>query len=464
MKTSFASTLVVVFLSCSAFAQAPQAPAPDLYALYCWADGYVKYAADVQKTGIRWLRVGGWAAGGPKEEKALLLAAQNGVHFVPALGVPGIGHGKSMDANEAVRKMREVARANVQRYGPGGTFWKEHKDADPNAAIRYWEIWNEPNIEFLTPPDDPNGMLRTQFYAMLLKAASEEIRKLDAGACIIAFNTAGGTSDRGQALKADGMFQKLKYIGWRKFIKDVAAIAGPASFDAIGLHPYTQPLSPEVGGIAAGVEMVREIAKEGKFENKPIWFTEVGYAVTYPNKKNVRDERQQAAYLTRLFALSAAHGVTQVQVMYIEDIVYGPDNTQRSFGFFTAPGKWREQATATKVMKRLIPDPRKNAQRVCERGYVYRFQPQVQPTVVMGWADGNEPVEQEVTIGKGSALAPEGPIMVTTDAAGPVTIVDMLGNCSAATVTAGKVKVTLTEAPVYLIPASREEVEKLLKD
>ncbi len=61
---------------------------------------------------------------------------------------------------------RRKARQNVQRYGPQGTFWKENKDADPNSAIRYWEIWNEPNIEFLTPPDDPNGMLRTEFYAM----------------------------------------------------------------------------------------------------------------------------------------------------------------------------------------------------------------------------------------------------------------------------------------------------------
>ena len=60
-----------------------------------------------------------------------------------------------------------------------------------------------------------NGMLRTEFYAMLLKAASEEIRRLDPGACIIAFNTAGGTPDRGQALKADGVFQELKYIDWR---------------------------------------------------------------------------------------------------------------------------------------------------------------------------------------------------------------------------------------------------------
>jgi hypothetical protein len=423
--------------------------------------------------GIRWFRVGGWQAGAANTEKALLLASRNGCHFVPVLGVGGIGHGKTMDANEAVAKMREVARRNVQRYGPQGTFWKENKDADPNSAVRYWQIWNEPNIEFLTPPDDPNGMLRTEFYAMLLKAASEEIRKLDPGACIIAFNTAGGTPDRGQALKADGMFQKLKYIGWRKFIRDVVAFAGPDSFDAIGLHPYTQPLSPEAGGIPAGLEMVEEAAKEGKFVGKPVWFTEVGSAIVYPNKRNVRDERQQAAFTTRLFALAAAHGVAQVQVMYIEDIVYGPDSTQRSFGFFTAPGKWREQATATKVMKRLIPDPRRDnsdprkSAMVMMEGvggvywYTYPWPRGGDLRLTMAWTDANNPNELTVTrAGLSHPLFPD----ARTFQGDTVTLVDMLGNLSTARLVDDKVKVSVSEAPIYLIPAPKEEVERLLKD
>jgi hypothetical protein len=461
-------TLIVLgtlVLASGVFAQAP-APnpsAPDLYALYCWSDGYLKYSQDVQKVGIRWLRVGDFGAGGEKAEKALLLAAANGVHFVPVLSAPGVGQGKTLEANEAVRRMRDVARQNVLRFGPGGTFWKEHKDADANSAIHYWEIWNEPNIEFLTPPDDPNGMLRTEFYARLLPAASEEIRKVDPGAGIIAFNTAGGAWETDKALKPDGMFTKLKYIGWRKFIRDTVAITGPNCFDAVGLHPYTMPLSPEKGGVLEGLTKLRELAKEQKFDGKPVWFTEVGYPLEYPRNQQVRDERQQACFTTRLFAQAAAHGVTQVQIMYIEDIVYGPDNTRRSFGFFTAPGQWREQASATRVMKRLIPDPRKDVKIVSDKekgAYAYQFQGNGKWPVLMAWADGNQPERWALPVG-----APGEARLHLFEASGDsLTQVDMQGICSQVKIVGGDVALTLTEEPVYLIAAPKEDVEKLLKD
>jgi len=450
MKNTLVASIAAALLAASPiFAQAPKPPAPELYALYCWADEYLKYTKDVQKVGIRWLRVGDWT-GSANDEKALLLATANGAHFVPVLAVDT---GKTIPADAAVEKFRQTTRALVQRYGPGGAFWKDHQEAEAAGAIRYWEIWNEPNIEFLNPPDDPNGMLRTQLYAPLLKAASEEIHKLDPGAVVIAFNTAGGTPDAGGPAP-DDMFQRLKYIGWRKFIKDVVALTGPDCFDAVGLHPYTIPRGPEAGGVVAGLNMLKETARQGRFENKPVWFTEVGFPIVYPRNEQVRDERQQACFTTRLFALAAAHGVTQVQIMYIADIVYGDDNTQRSFGFFTAPGKWREQATATRVMMRLIPDPRKGSRSLGDEKasqFIYAFQGAGDRTVVMAWTAGDKtlPCELNLPAGFGGESA---------------TLVEMLGRCSTVKTEGGKVKLNLTEAPVYFIPAAREDVEKLLKD
>ncbi|MGD1001431.1 MAG: hypothetical protein ABSA67_12135 [Candidatus Brocadiia bacterium] len=449
MRNLLIASCVAVLLAASpGFAQAPKPPAPGFYALYCWSEGYLEYAQDVQKVGIRWLRIGNWT-GSAQDEKALLLATANGVHFVPVLGVET---GKTIQADAAVENFRQAVRTAVQRYGPGGTFWKEHPEADASGAIRYWEIWNEPNIEFLNPPDDPNGMLRTQLYAPLLKAATEEIHKLDPGAVVIGFNVAGGTPDA-PGPPADGMFTRLKYIGWRKFIKDVTALAGPESFDAVGLHPYTIPRGPEAGGVVAGLDMLKEAAREGKFENKPVWFTEVGFPLDYPRNQQVRDERQQACFTTRLFALAAAHGVTQVQIMYIEDIIYGPDNTRRTFGFFTAPSQWRQQATATKVMERLIPDPRKGSRSLGDEKtgiFSYAFDGAANHIVIMAWTDGDKPVPCELK-------APPGP-------GETVTLVDMLGKCSTAKIEDGKVKLDLSEAPVYLVRAAQEDVEKLLKD
>ena len=49
-------------------------------------------------------------------------------------------------------------------------------------------------------------------------------------------------------------------------------------------------------------------------------------------------------------------------------------------------------------------------------------------------------------------------------AKGAVTQVDLLGQASELKLDAGKAKVKLTEAPIYLVPAPLAEVEKLLKD
>ena len=259
----------------------------------------------MQKVGIRWLRIGDWT-GSAQDEKALLLATANGVRFVPVLAVDT---GKTIQADAAVENFRQAVRAAVQRYGPGGTFWKEHPEAEAGGAIRYWEIWNEPNIEFLIPPDDPNGMLRTQLYAPFLKTATEEIHKLDPGAVVIGFNVAGGASVE-SGPPADDMFHRLKYIGWRKFIKDVTALAGPDSFDAVGLHPYTEPLGPEAGGVVAGLHMLQETAAKASSRTSRSGSPRSASRSITRNQQ-VRDERQQACFTTRLFALAAAHGVTR---------------------------------------------------------------------------------------------------------------------------------------------------------
>jgi hypothetical protein len=62
---------------------------------------------------------------------------------------------------------REYVRRMVTRY----------KD-----RIRYWEIWNEPDIPFLRPPP---GMTNAQAYAMLLENSAPLIRGIDPAAKIV---------------------------------------------------------------------------------------------------------------------------------------------------------------------------------------------------------------------------------------------------------------------------------------
>src|SRR5207302_6380065 len=103
------------------------------------------------------------------------------------------------------------AAALVRRYGPGGDFWASHPQLPP-LPIRYWQVWNEPNISFYWPQPFDDG------YTALLKASHDAIKAVDPSAQIVA---AGLPNDSWNALV------HLYAAGARPYL-DVAAI-----------HPYT---------------------------------------------------------------------------------------------------------------------------------------------------------------------------------------------------------------------------------
>ena len=92
---------------------------PQLYGLYSWAENYVKYADDMQRVGIKWVRCGGWR--GEAADRAALEAARRGAHIQPALFLDKLSHEGAMPVDEAVELFRKEVRANVLRYGPGGS-------------------------------------------------------------------------------------------------------------------------------------------------------------------------------------------------------------------------------------------------------------------------------------------------------------------------------------------------------
>lgn len=418
-------------------------PEPEFYGMYLWTGDVQKYADDLAQLGVKWLNVGGWERNPSETDAAVLESARRGFHLVPRLFMAEISHDRTMPLNEALTKWRALVAGQVERYGQDGALWKEHPEVKPQP-IRYWCIWNEPNIEFLSRLE---GLERPVLYAKILLAASEEIRRRDPKAYLIAFNTAGGTPRTG-GLNPDGMYERIRYVGWRKFIRDTVESAGTACFDGVATHPYTQPRSPEEGDVIGGLRMVRELAAEQKFADKGIWFTEVGFALEYPRNLNVRDERQQACFMTRLWAIAAAHGVVHIDPMFIEDIIYGPDNSRRSFGFFVKPGQWRQQAQATRVMSRLVPDPRKSPVIVSEEPsavWAYRFLDWKGRELLMAWSAGE------------TELVREFPVKGTVH-----TLVSMLGNASSLRTVDGRVTLTLCEAPVYVVQAGLEETKALI--
>jgi hypothetical protein len=427
--------------------------APGFYALYVdfeWDEGYMKVADDIRATGIRDL-LGRVKIGSALGEAALLRAAQDGMNVTLSLSTGRKAF--EQDPEKAMADYVEHIRRYVGRYGTGGSFWKEHPEVEPRP-VRHWLVWGEPNIEMLMPPE---GVGRVELYAQILKTASQEVRRLDPEAKLIAFNTSDGAPHHGSGLRPDSFYQG--YVGWRRFIREVNDITGTDLYDIVGTHPYHQPLCPEEGGIITGVKMVRELARKQGFLDKPLWFTEIGYPTVYPRNKQVRDERQQACFLVRMFAIAASCGVEQVQVMYVRDIVHaetipGQGLTQRNFGFFFEPGKWKEQAVATRVMTTLIPDPRLEVMTIHEEPkgvYAYQFKGLDGMPVLMAWHSA-EGMQEQRSFG------------LTLSGGREATLVDMLGrDVRPITLTEdGKVTVTLGEAPVYLVPAPADRVRAAL--
>jgi hypothetical protein len=168
----------------------------------------------------------------------------------------------------------------VQRYGPAGSFWKEHPQT-PKLPIDSWQVWNEPNIPaFWAPKPDPAG------YAQLLRTTAEAIRKVDPRAEVVAAGLP--TSHLGVAAP--------------QFLADVYKAGAKGSFDTAAVHPYASDPAAVVERVKS---LQRVIADNG--DDAKVWVTEVGWGTGgKPGPLTVTPERQ-AEYvketLTRLHAL-----------------------------------------------------------------------------------------------------------------------------------------------------------------
>jgi len=103
-------------------------------------------------------------------------------------------------------------RALVLRYGPGGSFWREHPGTEP-FPIRTWQVWNEPQriFDWRERPWQPG-------YSRLLDRANKAIKRADPGARVV----------------IAGFFGE----SW-KHLASLYRLGARADFDVAAIHPYT---------------------------------------------------------------------------------------------------------------------------------------------------------------------------------------------------------------------------------
>jgi polysaccharide biosynthesis protein PslG len=189
-------------------------------------------------------------------------------------------------------------------------------------GVKYFEIWNEPNInQFWRPQPDPAA------YTADLVAAYAAIKKEDPAAIVISGGLAPA-SDNGINYNAV------------TFVANMYADGAKGSFDYLGIHPYSYPLLPDNDDPdSAWSQMyktnpsIRSVMTANGDGAKKIWITEFGA----PSEGRAGlSPAAQGETITQ--ALAAADKMDWIGAIYIYTWRDGTSKSAGSFGIKSADG------------------------------------------------------------------------------------------------------------------------------
>ncbi len=236
---------IPVFVSAMFAASLACAAAPPRFGVCAHLGGHefpkLVQELDLMKAaGVNWARADfSWSYFEPKDgqfrfdryDQVVQAARERGVRILPILCYSSPWAGL---AHEHLDAWTRFVRRVVERYG---------------RTLRYWEVWNEPNIGFWKPKPDPRQ------YAALLKATYETIKSVDPELQVVYGGTAGIPL---------------------KFIRETLKLGAAAHFDVMAIHPYCYPSTIEEANRLELLAKLKGLLKE--FGASPrIWITETGW-------------------------------------------------------------------------------------------------------------------------------------------------------------------------------------------
>lgn len=225
------------------------------------------------------------------------------------------GQAGNMDAAPASASAYATwAGAVAQRYGGEGA--------------KYFEIWNEPNIqEFWQPSPNPAA------YTAMLQAAYSAIKAVDPSAIVLS----GGLA---AAVDSDNSYSPIT------FLQDMYADGAGGNFDGLGLHPYSYPADPDSGNPqSAWSQMyltnpsIRSVMAANGDGSKKIYITEFGAPTNGPTDNVSLSD--QANELTQ--AITEVQGFPWVGSLYMYTWEDGDD---QGFGVLNSDGSQKPSYAA----------------------------------------------------------------------------------------------------------------------
>jgi len=183
------------------------------------------------------------------------------------------------------RAWASFIRAAVNRYGPGGGFWRGEEELE-YLPVRKWEIWNEENIvTFATEPEPAR-------FATLIRIAGRVIHRQAPGSKVIL----GGLFGRPLQIPpnvASGDFLSRFYRAGK--VKRY--------FDGVGLHPYVA----DATAMGAQLRNLRRIMRRFEDFGTPLYVTELGWGSADGPTRWEQGLSGQAFQLSKAFSMLSAN-------------------------------------------------------------------------------------------------------------------------------------------------------------
>lgn len=230
------------------------------------------------------------------------------------------------------RALADFATAAGRRYGG---------DLPDLPRVRYWQVWNEPNLSFYLVPQELGGKAFSPgWYRSLVNSASDALHAVHAGNVVVA----GGLSPYGphtDTLVAVSPFRFMRQL--------LCMSSGPrprptcghkVRFDAWSIHPYTSggPThsaggdNASAGDIGRMNALLRAAARAGHIVSARrvrFWVTEFSWDSSPPDPKGL-PLKLHARWISEFLYRMWTHGVDLVTWYLIRDQPFTPTSTSQS--------------------------------------------------------------------------------------------------------------------------------------
>jgi hypothetical protein len=275
------------------------------------------------------------------------LYAKRNVGMLPILSYRANWMTKPPHTREDIDQFAEYTRQVVTRY----------KD-----RVRYWEVWNEPNIPtFWDPPSAAD-------YAALLKATYAAAKRADPK-CVIVGASANETD-----------------CNW---LIDLYKHGAADAMDVVSFHPYSMADGPDEMHFGRQIDNLRTVMKNAGRGDVPLWITEMGWRA---DADDIEQVRAQSRYMVQAHVIAMAHGVQKMFWFNLRDWREKKDGKDRleGWGLTTVEGKAKPSLAVYQRMVECLDGAVFKGYLPLDHGMAYAFRQPDGNSVLVAWARRGE--------------------------------------------------------------------------